>query len=336
MRTSGKRRPGPAKKPGTRKLNMLLAPLLLLACFAGLLTGAGTSERSRAREAAIARARTTSTKPVYGMCFSPYVHYPPTAPGLSRGTVEMMLRMMKPFTRRIRTFSSLGDAATAARAARKMGFKVAAGADLGRDQAHNRKQIDGLKELARQGTIDLAVVGEENLYFHFVSEAELLGYMREVKQSLVPVTTSETWREIVSHPAVAAECDVILANAFPYWEKVPIDNSVPYLEAVFAKLKEIAGTRDVILETGWPSEGQDIGPAVANPENAARYLRLFRSWAARYKVKYFYFEAFDEPWKAAVEGPAGANWGLWTSDLQPKPSSFAILKPLPPFTFRGW
>ncbi|MGD9213108.1 MAG: hypothetical protein PVI90_20165, partial [Desulfobacteraceae bacterium] len=29
---------------------------------------------------------------------------------------------------------------------------------------------------------------------------------------------------------------------------------------------------------------------------------------------YFYFEAFDEPWKADYEGLQGAHWGIWTSN----------------------
>lgn len=31
-------------------------------------------------------------------------------------------------------------------------------------------------------------------------------------------------------------------------------------------------------------------------------------------MKYLYFEAFDEPWKAGYEGPQGAYWGIWDED----------------------
>jgi hypothetical protein len=45
--------------------------------------------------------------------------------------------------------------------------------------------------------------------------------------------------------------------------------------------------------------------------NAALYFLNFVSWARVEGVSYLYFEAFDETWKAAYEGPQGAHWGVW-------------------------
>ena len=69
-----------------------------------------------------------------------------------------------------------------------------------------------------------------------------------------------------------------------------------------------------MVETGWPSGGDVNGDAVPGPENAARYLADFMSWSEARGVDYFYFEAFDEPWKAQREGSVGANWGIWDND----------------------
>ncbi len=39
----------------------------------------------------------------------------------------------------------------------------------------------------------------------------------------------------------------------------------------------------------------------------------------------FYFEAFDEPWKAFNgEGPQGAHWGIWDNKVILKPGMRAV------------
>ena len=60
------------------------------------------------------------------------------------------------------------------------------------------------------------------------------------------------------------------------------------------------------------------------PENAAFYFLNFVSWARANSVQYFYFEAYDEPWKAAREGPQGACWGLWDQNSQLKAGMQAV------------
>lgn len=272
---------------------------------------------------------------LYGICFSPYTTHSPAVADLPDEAIEQMLKTIEPYTRRIRTFSCLGDAAFAARKAKGLGFTVAAGADLSRDAAYNRRQINGLRQLAREGVADVAVVGEETLHFSVISESQLLDYMKQVKGLGIPVTTSEPWVDLASHESVLAECDVIFSNSFPYWEKAPIEEAVATIEASYRLMLDGAGGKAVILETGWPSAGQSQGEAVASEENAARYFRAFREWAKRHEVEYYYFEAFDEPWKTAVEGPVGRHWGLWDNELRPKPWLNQLSNPLSPFISPG-
>jgi len=75
----------------------------------------------------------------------------------------------------------------------------------------------------------------------------------------------------------------------------------------------------IVSETGWPSCGNQVGDAVPSPENASFYFLNFVSWARANNVPYFYFEAFDESWKAVYEGPQGACWGIWDKDGNLKP-----------------
>jgi hypothetical protein len=52
--------------------------------------------------------------------------------------------------------------------------------------------------------------------------------------------------------------------------------------------------------------------------NEAIFLRKFVTLAARDHVDYNLIEAFDQSWKYHDEGIAGANWGIWNAQRQPK------------------
>jgi len=61
---------------------------------------------------------------------------------------------------------------------------------------------------------------------------------------------------------------------------------------------------------------------VANPDNSKRYRKLFVDWAREQQSNgsglqgYFYFAAFDEPWKGngqSLSGQTQAHFGLWTA-----------------------
>jgi hypothetical protein len=90
--------------------------------------------------------------------------------------------------------------------------------------------------------------------------------------------------------------------------------NVRYQEIVTAS----GGKPVIVSESGWPSAGNTIGEAVPSAENAAYFFLNFVSWARAENVPFFYFEAFDEPWKAAYEGPQGAYWGIWDKDANLK------------------
>jgi hypothetical protein len=67
----------------------------------------------------------------------------------------------------------------------------------------------------------------------------------------------------------------------------------------------------VVSESGWPSAGNAVGDAVPPLQNANRYFLEFVSWARATRTPFFYFEAFNEPWKTRYEGPQGGQWGVW-------------------------
>ena len=250
-----------------------------------------------------------------GLCFSPYLEEDPTRGGnVSPQRIASLLDTIAPYVQRIRTFCSTGDWVDVPRMATARGLSVAAGCDLYTDRAYNEVEVAGLVEQAGTGEVDLAVVGDETLYNDALTEDELISHIRRVKATGIPTTTSDSWDELLEHPRVVSECDVVVVNIYPFWEGVAVGDSIDYLDSCYRRVKEASGGKEVIVETGWPSGGEANGYAVPGPENAAYYLACFLKWAGARGVDYFYFEAFDEPWKTDREGSVGAHWGIWDSD----------------------
>lgn len=267
---------------------------------------------------------------VPGMSFSPYIdgQDPNLLSQVPLTQIQARMRIIAPYTQWIRSFGMQYGLENIPAAARSYKKKVAAGAALGRDGVQNSREISNLIAAAQAGLVDIAIVGSEVLLRGDLSETQLLGYMSQVKLAVpanVLVTTADTWAQLLAHPKVIAASDVLAANFYPYWEKVPISKAVCSLRAQYHKLVAAsAGKQVIVSETGWPSDGNPQGGAVAGPANATRFFVEFVSWARANNVTYWYFEAFDESWKAAYEGPQGAHWGIWDKDGVMKPGMQAV------------
>ena len=78
------------------------------------------------------------------------------------------------------------------------------------------------------------------------------------------------------------------------------------------------GKKVIITETGWPSQGSDLGAAHPAYENALKYFINAQQWSREDQIEMFYFSSFDESWKISAEGDVGAYWGLWDAQEQLK------------------
>ncbi|MBC7328089.1 glycosyl hydrolase [bacterium] len=263
---------------------------------------------------------------LHGLCFSPYIELDPNQGAVvSAERIAEFLDIIAPYCRWIRTFGATHGLEEAPKLAKKRGLFVAAGCWLSSDKNTNEIEVNNLIKLIKEGWVDLAIVGSEVLFRHDLTEDEIIYYIRKVKETGIPSTTNDTWAELLEHPRVMQECDVIFANFYPYWEGVSIEQAIQSLQENYKRLKSSAGNKEVIVgETGWPSAGNPLNNAVPSLENAVSYILQFVSWAKRENIKYFYFEAFDEPWKAKYEGPQGAHWGIWDEKLKMKPGMIKV------------
>lgn len=277
----------------------------------------GTPARSTAAEPASALASTQSIAyRLHGLNFSPYLENqdPDRGSYVSEPQLRERMAIIAPYTSWIRTFGCTHGLEAAGRIAREFGLKVAMGAWIGRDNTANEKEIANLIAAARAGQVDIAIVGSEVMLRRDVSEAQLLEYLARVKRDApgIPVTTADVYGELLARPAILNAVDVIFVNYYSYWEGYGVDVAVGMIHFWHQQVVAHAAGKPVIVsETGWPSAGEVRGNAVPSAENAAYFFINFVSWARANGVSYFYFEAFDEPWKTAKEGPQGAHWGIW-------------------------
>ena len=246
------------------------------------------------------------------------------APGgkLSEKTIKKQLKAVKKFSNTVRFYGVSGQEKKAYKIAHKMGFKVIGSAYLSKDQAANQAQLDELIDVCSKGYVSVACVGNETLQSGTLTQDELIGCIEYVKSRIsreIPVTTSDDADTLIGNRSVCEKCDLLMVNAYPYWGGVAIDKAAAAFDATIAQVRSAYPAKEIIVsETGWPTAGGSEGNAIASGDNARTYFNAIRSWSVENDIVVLWFDAADESWKAAYEGPVGAHWGLMTSKCKLK------------------
>ena len=263
------------------------------------------------------------TGDVSGMAFSPY-HRGET-PEANRfptsAEVREDLARASAITGRIRTYTVQQGMPDIARLAADYPLQVTLGSWLDRKIAADDTEVQRLIETANaNANVDRVLVGNEVLLRDDLTAPQLIGYINKVKHGVhVPVSTAEPWHVWIKHPELANAVDYITIHLLPYWEGLPIDQSLAYImDRLDQVQRAYPGKHVVIGEVGWPSNGVSIGGAVASRVNQALFLRKFFNIAQQRGLDYFVMEAFDQPFKTSFEGRAAGYWGMMDIDGQAK------------------
>lgn len=258
---------------------------------------------------------------MHGIGFSPYEEGQEPGDQLTEKQIRRRLKIIKPYTKWVRSFSCTEGNELIPVIARELGMKTLVGAWLGDDPEINKKEIAGLKKLANAGHVDIAAVGNEVMYRGDLSEEELLAFIYDVKKEItdIPVGYVDAYYEFTKRPKITEACDVILANCYPYWEGCSNEYSLIYMKDMYNQaVKAANGKKVIISETGWPSEGEGLDGALPSTKNAMKYFINTQKWSKEDAIDVFYFSSFDESWKVGDEGDVGAYWGIWDKDEKPK------------------
>lgn len=251
---------------------------------------------------------------VHGFCFSLYEDGQKPGDIISEAQVKRRMQILKPHMKWVRSFSCTEGNEFIPKVAKELGIKTLVGAWLGNDDEINQREIEGLIQLAKDGYVDIAAVGNEVMYRKDLTEEQLLEFIKRVKAELpnIPVGYVDAYYEFSHRPAITALCDVILCNCYPFWEGCPFDNSLDYMKQMYYQAKAAGNGKEVIItETGWPSMGENLKGAVPSEKSARDYFINTQLWSANDNIPVFYFSSFDESWKTGAEGTVGAYWGIW-------------------------
>lgn len=240
----------------------------------------------------------------------------------SEADIDSDLSLLANKVHAVRTYSVLKGLDKIPELAAKHNLNTTVGAWIDGNLEKNRQEIETLINVSRQNNPNIVriMVGNEVLLRADMTAEQLIEYIREVKKNTWrPVSTSETWDVWLKHPELVAEVDFIGVHILPYWEGIAAEDAVDYVFDRYHDLKKAYPNKPIVItEVGWPSDGQPFKHATASVSNQAKFLRNFLNRADAEKVNYYIVEAFDQPWKMSLEGSAGAYWGVFNADRQPK------------------
>lgn len=256
-------------------------------------------------------------KGIHGLCFSPYKEGQGTEDPLTPSAIRQRMAIISPHTQWVRSFSCTNGHQHISAIAKEKGLKTLVGAWLSNDKERNEKEIEALIQLAKDGVVDIAAVGNEVLLRNELSAAEIIAHIRRVREQIkpVPVGYVDAYFQLIENPELISESDPILINCYPFWEGAGIETALADLRKMVALTQQYGLNKTVIItETGWPSEGEKVNQAQPSADNAKKYFLQTQEWAQQNGVPLFYFSSFDETWKVKEEGILGARWGIWDKD----------------------
>ena len=238
--------------------------------------------------------------------------------------VEEDMRQLAPYAGCVRPNSMALGIDASARFAGELDMAVLAGAWIGSDPAANEREVEALVEAAREhASVTGVIVGNEVLLRGEMGAAELAGWIDRVAARVEqPVTYADVWEFWVANPRLADHVDFVTVHMLPYWEDEPIaaEQAVDHVMDVLRQVQAALPGKPILIgETGWPSAGRMREGARPGHVEQARFVRGMVAALEAAGVDYNLVEAFDQPWKAALEGAVGARWGVFDAERRPKP-----------------
>ncbi|KAI8804267.1 glycoside hydrolase superfamily [Cladochytrium replicatum] len=179
------------------------------------------------------------------------------------------------------------------------------------------------------------LIGSETVFRRELTSSKLADYVIRVRRHLLQPNGASTdgssmqRKILISAPevggsyygdAVIDAVDFLTVNFYPYWQAVPAENAARFQLGLIKNMLDRSKGKDVwVGEAGWPTVGPPMGEANASLKSVETF---YRDWVCTTNsTNYFWFEAFDEPWKpgSMVE----RNWGLFYSNRTLKSTEFA-------------
>lgn len=284
---------------------------------------------------------TTGCKYFSAICYTGYRDkQQPSGEEPTYAQVREDLGILSQYTHGIRTYGSdpnMHNGKYVPKLADSLGLNLHLGIwiDESYSDAVNKTAIDNALAIVAQNhpSIKSLIVGNEYMLrarkaYEDIPKVEsrLAGYIKYAKDRVpasVKVMNGESNPDWITAGAELMNApDVIAWHVHPWWEQKPAKLGVYQVEhahiAIKARMAQLGISKPMVLaETGYPSGACSGTSGCGSPDNQARYLQDLNDYSMLTGIEYWFFEGFDEPWKAG-EGPVGDQWAMWYVDRKPK------------------
>ncbi len=305
--------------------------------------------------------KTSSGKPLSGLCFGPFINGSPEDPNFTvdENLITALINKVKNYTNGLRSYTSTKGMERFPEIAKNIdpNLTVVACAwfDKSMTDPSANQEIRNLIKAAKSKKVDIALVGSEATLAG-ASSAMVVKAINHVKDELYNPETGRTVCTVASGLAfneavnvingkgyatdMGNACDVLFVHDYPMYKPGGISGTDDQgirenLDWGFARFREAYGNDKQIIigEIGYATAGDPPPPGSDGPytddkfsnEASAAHLKTVMSWANQNAIQYYYFEAFDEPWKRKY-GEYEANFGIWDSFMNLKPGFEDIIK----------
>jgi exo-beta-1,3-glucanase (GH17 family) len=189
----------------------------------------------------------------------------------------------------------------------------------------NARQLQQMYDIFdKYGTASFigVILGNEILFRQDMTSTQLGTLISDVRTNLtakgisLPLATSDLGDDWTAE--LASEVDYLMANIHPFFAGVTAEQAASWTYTFWTGHDTILKTdisKNIISETGWPSTGgTDCGGAPSCTQGSVAGITEMNTFmdgwvcdALANGTNYFWFEAFDEPWKIIYDTP-GADW----------------------------
>ncbi|KAA6414041.1 MAG: hypothetical protein FRX48_02403 [Lasallia pustulata] len=222
-------------------------------------------------------------------------------------------------------------------------MKVWLGVWVDNNSTTSNRQLSAMNDiLDKNGATTFAgvIVGNEVLFRKDMTVDDLGSLLGNVKSNLtaknidLPLATSDLGDDWIA--SLAKNVDIVMSNIHPFFAGVAAAEAAAWTWDFWQQhdviLTQDTNKTNLISETGWPSTGgNDCGAStclnstqgsIAGIDEMNTFMDTFVCQALANGTAYFWFEAFDEPWKVMFN-EAGKEWedkwGLMDSGRKLKP-----------------
>ncbi|ODV81733.1 glycoside hydrolase family 17 protein [Suhomyces tanzawaensis NRRL Y-17324] len=269
----------------------------------------------------------------YGLAYSPRNAMEPNC-GLTREETLLDIAKISRVTTRVRNYGmqcNQTEFILDAIQTLNLNMTLAMGVWIGSNWTVNNLQLLMMNKLLKrypEKMFESVFIGNEVLFREDILSNELILTINTTRKYLhslgytIPVGTSDLG-SLISADLIQA-CDIIGANIHPFFGGGHVDNAVDWaLNFLKYQLEpmNLGNTKIAITEVGWPTSGGNHQSAVANLDNFRRFVGDFICKSKNIQNPYYFFEAFDEPWKKIFYEQSNkweTEWGIFHTSRKNK------------------